>query len=97
MTGAVVWRWREKEKEEVWSSPSVLRQQRNVRASFMLLEDSLQKIRKFTFKFRVCICRKYQVMAPTFRAGIAGQALLPGLTLTLTLRNTHFWVRGWWA
>lgn len=75
----LVWRWREEEQEEAWSSPSVLRQHRNVKASLILLEDSLQKIRKFTFKFRVYICRKSQVMAPTFRAGIAGQALLPEL------------------
>lgn len=53
VTGTVVWRWREKEQEEAWSNPSVLRQHRNVKASPVLLEDSLQKIRKFTFKFRV--------------------------------------------
>lgn len=78
VTGTLVWRWRENE-EEAWSRPSVFRRHRNVKASLTLLEDSLQKIWKFTFKFRVCICRKYQVTAPTFRAGIAGQALCPGL------------------
>lgn len=44
--------------------------------SVILREDSLQKVRKHTFRFRVC--RKQDVIAPTFRTATAGQALLPG-------------------
>lgn len=88
-----MWRWREKEQEEAWFSPSALRPHRNVKVSLILLEDSLQKIRKFTFKFRVCICRKSQVMASHLQGRDSSSG--PAPRACLTLRHTHFWVRGW--
>lgn len=45
-----------------WVQP--IWQHRNVEASVVLIEDSLPKTRKFTCKFSVSICRKYQAIDP---------------------------------